>query len=66
MEHYRNAPSGAGPLAAEWKDKPHRLVYDLANEVTTLRANMEYCADLLRTGQTAAEVEAKLRELARQ
>lgn len=23
------APSGVGPLAAEWKDKPHRLVYDL-------------------------------------
>jgi hypothetical protein len=26
---YRNAPSGIGPLANEWKDKPHRLVYDL-------------------------------------
>jgi hypothetical protein len=26
---YRNAPSGIGPLASTWKDKPHRLVYDL-------------------------------------
>ena len=29
LEDYRNAPSGIGPLAAEWHDKPHRLVYDL-------------------------------------
>jgi len=29
LDDYRNAPSGVGPLAAEWKDKPHRLVYDL-------------------------------------
>jgi len=29
VDDYRNAPSGIGPLAAEWKDKPHRLVYDL-------------------------------------
>ena len=28
-DDYRNAPSGIGPLAAEWRDKPHRLVYDL-------------------------------------
>ena len=28
-DDYRDAPSGIGPLAAEWKDKPHRLVYDL-------------------------------------
>lgn len=29
LEDYRNAPSGIGPLAYEWEDKPHRLVYDL-------------------------------------
>ena len=29
LDDYRNAPSGIGPLAAEWKDKPHRLLYDL-------------------------------------
>ncbi len=38
-EDYRNAPSGIGPLAAEWKDKPHRLVYDLAREVERLSAD---------------------------
>lgn len=32
-EDYRNAPSGLGPLAAEWKDKPHRLLYDLAKHI---------------------------------
>jgi hypothetical protein len=37
-EDYRNAPSGIGPLAAEWKDKPHRLVYDLCREVERLAA----------------------------
>ncbi len=29
LEDYRNAPSGIGPLAAGWKNKPHRLLYDL-------------------------------------
>jgi hypothetical protein len=38
IEAYRNAPSGIGPLAAQWKDKPHRLVYDLYWEVKRLRA----------------------------
>lgn len=31
VEAYRLAPSGEGPLADEWHDKPHRLVYDLCN-----------------------------------
>jgi hypothetical protein len=29
LEAYWLAPSGEGPLAAEWSDKPHRLLYDL-------------------------------------
>jgi len=29
LEDYYNAPSGEGPLAAQWIDKPHRLLYDL-------------------------------------
>ncbi len=29
VDDYRNAPSGVGPLATEWQDKPHRLVYAL-------------------------------------
>ena len=38
VEDYRNAPSGIGPLAAEWANKPHRLVYDLAQRVAELDA----------------------------
>lgn len=34
---YRNAPSGIGPLAHTWGDKPHRLLYDLATEVERLQ-----------------------------
>ena len=34
---YREAPSGRGPHASEWIDKPHRLIYDLCNEVDKLR-----------------------------
>jgi hypothetical protein len=33
---YRNAPSGMGPLANQWRDKPHRLIYDLCSEVERL------------------------------
>lgn len=33
LDDYMNAPSGIGPLAAEWKDKPHRLVYDLVKRL---------------------------------
>ena len=29
MEAYWTAPSGRGPLATTWEDKPHRLLYDL-------------------------------------
>lgn len=29
LEDYRNAPSGIGPMAALWADKPHRLLYDV-------------------------------------
>lgn len=35
---YRIAPGGEGPQAYQWKDKPHRLVYDLCREVERLRA----------------------------
>jgi hypothetical protein len=30
---YRNAPSRIGPLANQWLDKPHRLVYDLVTAI---------------------------------
>lgn len=37
LSHYRNAPSGEGPLAATWKDKPHRLVYDLCTLIEMIQ-----------------------------
>lgn len=37
IEDYRNAPSGIGPLAHEWADKPHRLVYDLCRSLEATR-----------------------------
>lgn len=36
-QDYRIAIGGDGPLAYTWSDKPHRLVYDLAKEVDSLR-----------------------------
>lgn len=36
-EDYRIAPSGEGPHAATWKDKPHRLVYDLCRAIDNMR-----------------------------
>lgn len=40
LDDYRNAPSGVGPLAAQWADKPHRLVYDLASKLTQAEARV--------------------------
>ncbi len=40
VEDYRLAPSGEGPLADTWKDKPHRLIYDLVNEVKRLKLEL--------------------------
>lgn len=37
VSDYRGAVNGDGPLAGQWADKPHRLVYDLCNEVLRLR-----------------------------
>lgn len=39
-QDYRNAPSGIGPMAEEWSDKPHRLVYDLCAEVDNTRVRL--------------------------
>jgi hypothetical protein len=39
IDDYHNAPSGIGPQAAEWKDKPHRLIYDLCGEIRRLRGD---------------------------
>lgn len=38
LDDYNNAPAGIGPLADEWADKPHRLIYDLTAALTESRA----------------------------
>lgn len=38
LKDYKDAPSGVGPLAFQWTDKPHRLVYDLIAKVEALEA----------------------------
>lgn len=41
-EDYRNAPSGhGGPLAHEWQDKPHRVLYDLVATVEAQATRIE-------------------------
>jgi hypothetical protein len=32
-DDYRAALAGEGPLAGQWADKPHRLIYDLCVEI---------------------------------
>lgn len=38
---YRRAVAGEGDLGVDWTDKPHRLVYDLINEVKALNKELE-------------------------
>lgn len=44
---YSNAPSGVGPLADVWRDKPHHLVYDLCAWVTNLMGEIDRLDTLL-------------------
>jgi hypothetical protein len=40
LKDYRSLPNGDesfGGLAYEWKDKPHRIIYDLCGEIERLR-----------------------------
>ena len=41
IQNYRNAPGGIGPFANEWKDKPHRLIYDLCDALEAKLAPSE-------------------------
>lgn len=36
--HLRLAPSGRGDYQYQWKDKPHRLIYDACREIERLTA----------------------------
>jgi hypothetical protein len=59
-EDYRQAPSGNGPLASEWEDKPHRLVYDLCSKVEALIAALKPLASISLDDDGGVMVEAVL------
>lgn len=44
---YHLAPSGEGPYAPAWKDKPHRIVYDLTHIAAEARAENAALRELL-------------------
>lgn len=54
LEDYRNAPSGIGPLASEWQDKPHRLLYDLCNRLASNSETVDKMQALDRLRDRAA------------
>lgn len=61
LEDYRNAPSGIGPLAAEWDDKPHRVVYDMCDHIRELRDENERLRnELIRLKSVVGEVDNDL------
>jgi hypothetical protein len=39
-QDFRDAISGEGPLAYTWKDKPHRLLFDLINFIEANAENV--------------------------
>lgn len=60
---YRLAPSGEGPLKNEWRDKPHRLIYDLVGEVERLRSDNAALSDRIAADyQEKANLQAALLE----
>ena len=40
LADYHNAPGGVGPLAYDWEDKPHRLLYDLIAALAAARSSV--------------------------
>ena len=48
IEDYHVAPGGDGPLADEWADKPHRLLYDLLGEIQALRRERSAAVESLK------------------
>ena len=48
LEEYRLAPSGEGCHSNVWKDKPHRLIYDLVNIASELYEENEKLSRMLR------------------
>lgn len=52
---YYRAMEGEGPLAFEWTDKPHRLVYDLIQEIVRLRDERKSLCIKLGVGKRGKE-----------
>lgn len=50
---YHDAPYGIGPIAAAWQDKPHRVLFDLKDEVIKLQAEK---AELLAACQKVLSI----------
>lgn len=57
---YRWAVSHEGPLAGQWADKPHRLVYDLVGEVERLN---EFLEEMIRQRDDVVNKEITTRAL---
>lgn len=46
---YRDAPNGDGPHATAWKDKPHRLLWDVCDDLDRLQSQLTMAEDALGT-----------------
>lgn len=52
---YRSALEGRGPMASQWADKPHRLVFDLCDEIERLRERCEAYKGQVEAGSNEIE-----------
>lgn len=57
LHDYWRAP-GSGPLHSEWRNKPHRLLYDLVGEVQHLRNEIQQLRAAAGQGQPGLEQES--------
>lgn len=51
-QDYRIAPGGEGPQASTWKDKPHRLIYDLCSEIEILQNKLSHAELIVEMWKT--------------
>jgi len=59
VDDYREAVQGNGPLACQWRDKPHRLSYDLIGEVERLTAELRSSRAVARMVKECLEYETQ-------
>jgi hypothetical protein len=62
-EPYRLAVEGIGPLAYDWEDKPHRLVFDLCAELEYLNEWMKLVYATTTDNDLKAEIGGMIRRL---